>query len=81
MTVSRVFETSPDVFPIYKELYAKEAEDESPSIGDDGGANDTLEDAARKEREYVRERLKGELEREPTDEEVSDWLRRHTEGY
>lgn len=40
-----------------------------------------LEDAARSEREYVRERLREELQREPTEEEVDQWLRRHTEGY
>lgn len=40
-----------------------------------------LDDAAQSEREYVRERLREELKREPTDEEVSEWLRQHTEGY
>jgi hypothetical protein len=47
--------------------------------GDDTG--DTLEDAARDERDYARERLRPELGRDPTEEEVNDWLRRHTEGY
>jgi hypothetical protein len=46
-----------------------------------GGADDSLEDAARKEREDMRERLRAELKREPTEEELNDWLRRHTEGY
>ena len=49
------------------------------AAGDDSG--DTLEDAARDERDYVRERLRRELQRDPTDEEISDWLRMHTEGY
>jgi hypothetical protein len=40
-----------------------------------------LEDAARSERNYVRERLRGELKREPTEQEVDEWLRQHTEGY
>jgi hypothetical protein len=40
-----------------------------------------LEDAARSEREYVRQRLREELQREPTEEELDEWLRRHTEGY
>lgn len=40
-----------------------------------------LEDAARSERDYVRERLRQELGREPTDEELDEWLRQHTEGY
>lgn len=52
-----------------------QAEDEA---GETGG---TLEDAGRDEREYVRERLRGELDREPTEEEINDWLRKHTEGY
>jgi hypothetical protein len=46
-----------------------------------GGGGGSLEDAARREREYVRERLRNELGREPTEEELSEWLRRHTEGY
>lgn len=45
------------------------------------GSGETLEDAARDEREYVRQRLRRELERDPTEEEISDWLRKHTEGY
>lgn len=44
-------------------------------------ADASLEDVARDEREYVRERLREELGRVPTDEEVDDWLQRHTEGY
>ena len=43
----------------------------------DGG----LDDAAQSEREYVRSRLREELKREPTDEELDEWLRQHTEGY
>ena len=42
---------------------------------------DSLEDLGRSERDYVRERLRRELGRDPTDEEVNDWLRKHTEGY
>ena len=47
----------------------------------DVGADNSLEDAARDEREYVRGRLRAELGREPTEEEVSEWLRQQTEGY
>ena len=53
--------------------------EETPEPGDT--AETPLEDAARSEREYVRQRLREELQREPTDEEVDQWLRRHTEGY
>ena len=52
------------------------------TISDDGAADDaSLEDAVRREQEYVRERLRGELGREPTDEELREWQREHTEGY
>ena len=40
-----------------------------------------LDDAARSEREYVRQRLREELKREPTEQELDEWLRQHTEGY
>ena len=42
---------------------------------------DTLADAARDGREVAAARLREELNRDPTDEEVDEWLRRHTEGY
>lgn len=54
---------------------AANGEDEEEETG--GG----LEDAARDEREYLRGRLRDELKREPTEEELSEWLRQHTEGY
>ena len=44
-------------------------------------ADEQLNDAARAEREYLRERLHAELGRAPTDEELDEWLREHTEGY
>jgi hypothetical protein len=40
-----------------------------------------LEDAAQSERDYVRQRLREELKREPTEQELDEWLRQHTEGY
>jgi hypothetical protein len=48
---------------------------ESPAAGD------TLADAARDEREVAARRLRDELNRDPTEEEIDEWLRRHTEGY
>jgi hypothetical protein len=49
---------------------------------DDGGGQDApLDDAAQSEREYVRGRLREELKREPTEDELDEWLRQHTEGY
>lgn len=43
--------------------------------------DESLDDTARTEREYVRKRLSEELKREPTEQEVDEWLRQHTEGY
>jgi hypothetical protein len=48
---------------------------------DDEAGGDTLEDAARDERRLARGRLRAELGRDPTEEEISEWLRRQTEGY
>ena len=47
----------------------------------DEGGDEPLDDAARGEREYVRRRLREELQREPTESELDEWLRQHTEGY
>ena len=55
------------------------ASDQSPDEAD--GTSDTLDDVARREREDMRPRLRDELGREPTEEELDEWLRRHTEGY
>lgn len=46
-----------------------------------GGEDSSLEDVARDERDYVRGRLRAELGRDPTEEEIDEWLREHTEGY
>ena len=48
---------------------------------DDDAVAAPLDDAARGEREYVRRRLREELQREPTESELDEWLRQHTEGY
>ena len=40
-----------------------------------------LTDVAQIEHEYLHERLRAELGREPTEEELDEWLRQHTEGY
>lgn len=45
------------------------------------GGDASLEEAAEREREYLRGRLRDESGREPTDEELDEWLREHTEGY
>ena len=43
--------------------------------------DDSLQDLAREQRDIARERLTGELGRDPTEDEIDDWLRRQTEGY
>ncbi len=40
-----------------------------------------LNEVAKNEHEYLHERLRQELGREPTEEELDEWLRQHTEGY
>jgi len=54
----------------------------SPEGADQPEESDaSLDEAARNEREYVRGRLREELKREPTEQELDEWLRQHTEGY
>jgi hypothetical protein len=65
----------------HQTLSRRGATDANHAQDGDEGAGDSLEDAALDEREYARERLRGERGREPTDEEVSEWLRQQTEGY
>ena len=55
------------------------AADASPDEAD--GTSGTLDEVARREREDMRPRLRDELGREPTEDELDEWLRRHTEGY
>jgi len=69
-----------DVLSLLPEAEGLASPDEAPGT-DGGGADDSLEDGALKEREFMRERLRAELKRDPTEEELNDWLRRHTEGY
>jgi hypothetical protein len=47
----------------------------------EGQGGESLADAARDEREVAAKRLRDELGRDPNEEEVDEWLRRHTEGY
>jgi hypothetical protein len=49
----------------------------APSVGGDS----KLEDVAQTEHKYLHDRLREELGREPTEEELDEWLRQHTEGY
>jgi len=51
----------------------------NPETPGDGDAS--LEETAEREREYLRGRLRDEWRREPTEEELDEWLREHTEGH
>lgn len=54
----------------------EKANDSSPDIN-----GESLADTVRDEQELPRERLRQELGREPTEQEVQEWTRQHTEGY
>ena len=54
---------------------------EEDAAGEPRGGDESLEEAARSEQEYLRGRLREQLGREPTEQEQDEWLRRHTEGY
>ena len=40
-----------------------------------------LSEVAETEHKYLHQRLREELGREPTEQELDEWLRQHTEGY
>ncbi len=44
-------------------------------------SNAKLEDVAQTEHDYLHRRLRDDMGREPTEEELNEWLRQHTEGY
>jgi len=48
---------------------------------DNKDENAKLEDIAQSEHKYLHQRLWEDLGREPTEEELNEWLRQHTEGY
>ena len=52
----------------------------SSNENNDKAANE-LSEVAREEGQFLQERLRQELGREPTPEELDEWLRQHTEGY
>jgi hypothetical protein len=47
---------------------------------DDNNESELVQ-AAQAETEFVRQRLRTELGRDPTEEELNEWLREHTESY
>jgi len=51
--------------------------DDSPSVE----PQNDLASIASDERDFVRETLRAELGRDPSEEELNEWLREHTESY
>jgi hypothetical protein len=70
--VERIVEQSP------RKLWMNTGEG-SVQPAENGG--DDLTEAGKEEQEYVRKRLSEELGREPSKEEIDEWLRQHTESY
>ncbi|MDQ1708350.1 MAG: hypothetical protein QOJ88_1561 [Pyrinomonadaceae bacterium] len=58
-----------------------EASEASGGVADLELADLELADVAKSEHEYLHQRLREELGREPNEAELNDWLRQHTEGY
>jgi hypothetical protein len=56
-------------------------DDEQNKDAPAGEGGEKLEDVAQTEHQYLHQRLREELGREPTEEELDQWLRQHTEGY
>ena len=56
----------------------EDEQNKDSEIADDNGK---LEDVAQREHDYLHQRLREDLGREPTEEELDEWLRQHTEGY
>jgi len=56
-------------------------EDEQKKDPDIADSNGKLEEVAQREHDYLHQRLREDLGREPTEEELDEWLRQHTEGY
>lgn len=46
-----------------------------------GNQETGLNDVIQAEQEFIRQQLREELGREPTEEELNEWLREHTESY
>ncbi|MGH9930647.1 MAG: hypothetical protein ACREA9_15670 [Pyrinomonadaceae bacterium] len=56
-------------------------EDEQNKDAGISGSTDELEHLAETEHAYLQQRLREDLGREPSEEELNDWLRQHTASY
>jgi hypothetical protein len=63
-----------------REIDVMNLKDESEERGEPSSSTE-LNAIAQAEHEYLHQRLRDDLGREPTEQELEDWLRQHTEGY
>jgi hypothetical protein len=63
------------------EIQVMTLEDEQKQDEDNSLTEGKLEEVAEREHEYLHQRLREDLGREPTEAELDEWLRQHTEGY
>lgn len=70
-----------DLAWICRRISTKQGDSSAEEAAEPDEVETPLDDAAQSEREYVRQRLREELKREPTESELDEWLRQHTEGY
>jgi hypothetical protein len=64
-----------------REIKVMTLEDEQLKDAVGSGDDGKLEEVAESEHEYLHKRLREDLGREPTEAELDEWLRQHTEGY
>jgi hypothetical protein len=64
-----------------REIQVMTLEDEQNQETVDPQVEGKLEDVAESEHDYLHQRLREDLGREPTEAELDEWLRQHTEGY
>jgi hypothetical protein len=77
-----VIETSLATAEIQVMILGNEGNNNSEGIEpEDTKTNNQLEDVAKVEHQYLHQRLRDDLGREPTEAELDEWLRQHTEGY
>ena len=63
------------------EVNVMSVEDKEDEKSESAENETKLEDVAETEHEYLHQRLRDDLGREPTEAELDEWLRQHTEGY
>jgi hypothetical protein len=64
-----------------REIQVMTLEDEQDQETGNPQTEGKLEEVAESEHDYLHQRLREDLGREPTEAELDEWLRQHTEGY